>query len=158
MKFEISNLQNFPLLKPVVTNRIWKAWWEPKGCKLQVISDFIESFPATRNIPFGLVAYENGNYVGSVLGIISDLELRPALTPWVAALWVDPAFRKHGVATALMKATLTEISALGNAKAYLCATAEKRSFYKKFGWQLIEERVGGDALDVFEIQSNYTVA
>ena len=151
MRFEISNLQNFPLLKPIVANRIWKAWWEPEGTKLQVISDFIESIPTTQSIPFGLVAHENGNYFGSVLGIASDLALRHALSPWVAALWVDPTFRKNGVAAALMKAALTEIFALGHPKAYLCAIAEKRGFYQRFGWQLIEEKIGGDALDVFEI-------
>ena len=151
MKFEISNLQNSPLLKPIVAIRIWETWWEPEGTKLQVISDFIESIPTTQSIPFGLVAHENGNYVGSVLGIVCDLELRPALTPWVAALWVDPVFRKKGVASALMKAALTEIFALGHSNAYLCATAEKRGFYQRFGWQLIEEKIGGDALDVFEI-------
>ena len=151
VKFEIANIQEFPPLKPTVANRMWKAWWEPAGNNFQTVLDHIEEIPAKRGIPFGLVAHDNGTYIGSVLGIASDLEVRPALTPWVAALWVDSDYRKQGVANALMKAALVEIFALGPACAYLCATAEKRAHYLRFGWRFIEQGVGGDALDVFEI-------
>ena len=152
MKFEISNLQYFPALKSEVARRMWNAWWEPAGISFQTVLDHIEEIPTTRGIPFGLIAHENGTYVGSVLGIASDLEARPALSPWVAALWVDPEFRKQGVAADLMKATLAEFYALGQTKVYLCAKNDKRDYYQRFGWKLIEERVGGDELDVFEIQ------
>ena len=154
MTIEISDLQNLPKLKPEVARRMWKAWWEPYGNSFQNVLDHINEIPATRGIPFGLLAHENENYVGSVLGIASDLEARPNLTPWVAALWVDPQFRKQGIATSLMKATLAEIFALGHSKTYLCATAEKRGSYQRFGWHLIEEGVGGDTLDVFEISKS----
>ena len=153
MKFEIANLQNFPALKSIVANRMWKAWWEPAGNNFQSVLDHIEEIPATRSIPFGLVAHDNGTYVGSVLGIASDLDARPTLSPWVAALWVDPEFRKQGVAADLMKATLAEFSALGQTKVYLCAKNDKRDYYQRFGWKLIEESVGDDELDVFVISN-----
>ena len=151
MKFEISNLNDFPELKLVAADRVWNAWWRPYGRLFQVVTDFFDELPRARGIPFGLVAHDGGRYLGSVLGLVSDLDERSELSPWVGALWVEPEFRKQGVAAALVKAALAEIFAAGHEVAFLCATAEKRTMYQNQGWQLIEEKVGEDALDVFEI-------
>ena len=152
MPIEISSLQNFPKLKSEVAQRMWKAWWEPAGNSLQTVLDHIDEISASNGIPFGLVAHENGTYVGSMVGIASDLDARLDLTPWVAALWVDEAYRKQGVATLLMNAALIKFFALGQSKVYLNATTDKRGFYQRFGWRLIEEGVGNDKLDVFVIE------
>ncbi len=151
MKFEISNLNHYPELKSVAADRVWNAWWRPHGHLLQVVADFFDELPVVRGVPFGLVAHDGGRYLGSVLGLVSDLDERSELSPWVGALWVEPEFRKQGVAAALVKAALAEIFDSGNEVAFLCATADKRTMYENQGWQLIEENVGEDALDVFEI-------
>ena len=149
MKFEILNLNALPDLKSTVADRIWQAWWKPHGHLLQVVTDFIDELPEARSIPFCLVAHDEGNYVGSVLGLVSDLEDRPELSPWVGALWVEPDFRKQGVAAALVRAALDELFALGHEVAFLCATTEKRVMYERLGWKLIEADVGEGKLDVF---------
>ena len=154
MKFEVSNLQNLSELKSIVADRIWNAWWRSHGHLFQVVMDFFDDLPETRGIPFGLVAHDGGKYVGSVLGLASDLDERPELSPWVAALWIEPEFRGQGVAAALAKAALDEIFAIGHEVAFLCATAEKRLMYQKQGWRLIEDKVGEDGLDVFEFSSD----
>ena len=150
VKFEISNLNEVSDFKNLVGDRIWNAWWRPHGRLFQVVMDFFDDLPATRGIPFCLVAHDDGNYVGSILGLVSDLDDRPELSPWVGALWVDPEFRRQGVAAALVKAALTEVFAVGHEVAFLCATAEKRQMYQNQGWRLIEEKVGEGELDVFE--------
>jgi GNAT superfamily N-acetyltransferase len=150
VKFEISNLNEVSDYKNVVADRIWNAWWRPHGHLFQVVMDFFDELPETRGIPFCLVAHDDGNYIGSALGLVTDLDERPELSPWVGALWVEPEFRRTGVATALVKEALAEIFAVGNEVAFLCATAEKRVMYQNQGWQLIEEQVGEDGLDVFE--------
>ena len=150
MKFEISNPNAFPELKLIAADRIWNTWWRPHGHLFQVVTDFFDELPEAQSIPFCLVAQDNGNYVGSVLGLVSDLEDRPELSPWVAALWVDPKYRRRGVAEALVRAALDELFALGYEAAYLCATAEKRGMYQRQGWVLIEADVGDGKLDVFE--------
>lgn len=150
VKFEISNLNLVSEFKNDVADRIWNAWWRPYGHLFQVVLDFFDDLPQTRGIPFCLVAHDNGRYLGSVLGIASDLDERPELSPWVAALWVEPEFRRQGVGAALVKAALTETFGLGREVAFLCATAEKRAMYQNQGWRLIEEKVGEGALDVFE--------
>jgi GNAT superfamily N-acetyltransferase len=150
VKFEISNLNLFPEFKSIIADRVWNTWWRPHGQLLQVVADFFDELPETRGIPFCLVAHEDGKYVGSVLGLVSDLDERSELSPWVGALWVESEFRRQGVAAALVKAALAEILSLGHEVAFLCATAEKREMYQNQGWQLIEEKVGESVLDVFE--------
>ena len=155
MKFEISNLNALPDLKSTVADRIWQAWWKPHGHLFQVVTDFFDDLPEARSIPFCLVAHDEGKYVGSVSGLVSDLEERPELSPWVGALWVEPEFRRQGVAAALVKAALDELFVLEYEAAFLCATAEKRTMYERQGWKLIEVNVGEGKLDVFEFAKKY---
>ena len=155
MKFEISNLNALPDFKSTVADRVWHAWWKPHGHLFQVVMDFFDDLPSAREIPFCLVAHDDATYIGSVLGIASDLDDRPELSPWVAALWVEPEFRRQGAAAALIKAALDEVFKLGHEVAFLCATAEKRAMYQRQGWKLVEENVGEAELDVFEFVSNH---
>ncbi|MDE2444587.1 MAG: GNAT family N-acetyltransferase [Alphaproteobacteria bacterium] len=150
----ISNLNAVPPFKEVVADRIWKAWWRHHGHLLQVVTDFFDALPLERGIPFALVAHEGETYFGSVLAVASDLDDRPELSPWVAALWVEPDHRNKGIGAALAKAARTEILNLGYDAAFLCATAEKRIMYQNQGWTLLEKSVGEHALDVFELSAN----
>ncbi len=153
VKFEIANLNYFPDLKHISADRVWNAWWRPHGHLFQAVMDFFDELPEMPGLPFCFVAHDDGKYVGSVLGLVTDLDERPELSPWVGALWVEPEFRRQGVATALVKAALVEIFAMEHEVAFLCATAEKRDMYQNQGWHLIEENVGDGALDVFEVNS-----
>ncbi len=154
MKFEIANLNDVSEFKNVVADRIWNAWWRPHGHLFQVVVDFFDELPLKRGVPFCLVAHDDGNYIGSVSGLVSDFDDRPELSPWVGALWVEQKYRRQGVAAALVKAALTEVFRLGHEVAFLCATAEKRVMYQNQGWRLLEEKVGEDLLDVFEFSKH----
>ena len=154
VKFEISNLNDVFDLKNSVADRIWNEWWRPHGHLFQVVTDFFDELPEARGIPFCLVAHDVGKYVGSVLGLVSDLDERPELSPWVGALWVEPEFRQQGVAGALVKEALNEVFAVGHEVAFLCATTEKRMMYQNQGWRLLEAKVGEGELDVFEFNKS----
>jgi GNAT superfamily N-acetyltransferase len=78
----------------------------------------------------------------------SDEPARPELTPWLAALWVDEAMRKQGVATALLSEATRRSAALGVERLYLSARPALRGFYTKLGWQPIEDNVGEARLTV----------
>jgi hypothetical protein len=67
-------------------------------------------------------------------------DARPQLTPWVAAVWVDPQARQRGAAP-VGRATL-DCFALGVAHVYLCVRPERWGFCEKPGWIPIERDVG----------------
>jgi GNAT superfamily N-acetyltransferase len=63
-----------------------------------------------------------------------DLETRPDLTPWLAGVFVQPAFRGRGYATALVRRVEAFASAASVRTLWLYTwTAEP--LYARLGWQ-----------------------
>jgi GNAT superfamily N-acetyltransferase len=74
---------------------------------------------------------------GTVNLIVNDDPERPHLTPWLAALYVDPPFRGRGHATRLSKRLLQEAARLNCPAVYLATHIP--DFYKRFGAELHED-------------------
>ena len=150
MTFVISNLRDCRQFQQIVANRIWNAWWKSDGHSAEEITDAIAKIVDATDFPFALVAHRNEEYLGHILGIVSDLDNRPDLTPWIAALWVDPLHRRNGVATRLLLSAEQQFSKLGRSTIYLCATEEKCGYYLARRWELIGREADIPALDFFE--------
>jgi GNAT superfamily N-acetyltransferase len=144
----ISNLAHVRQFADTVAERGWHAWWQNSGSSLQDYRAGLEPMLRGDALPRALVAHCGDTYLGSALLIENDLEARPNLSPWIAALWVDIEHRGQGIAANLMAAAKTAAAELGNDKVYLCAKAQITPFYLRQGWKQIETDVGG--LNVFE--------
>lgn len=136
-------------LKPIVANRIWQAFWRPYGAVLSDVETALDDVLAGGAFPFSLVATDGGQFTGTVTAIVSDLAARPQLSPWIAALWVEPDRRGAGIAAALTDAAAAKLFEQGMSPIYLCAKPPMLAFYERLGWSLIEQHVGPDDLDVF---------
>jgi GNAT superfamily N-acetyltransferase len=145
----ISNLAHVRHFADIVADRGWHAWWQNDGISLADYRVGLEPMLKGEAIPMGFVAHRGKTYLGSVLLIESDLEARPQLSPWIAALWVDVEHRGQGVGADLMAAARTASVRLGIDKAYLCAETRISPYYFARGWRQIEMDV--DGLNVFEI-------
>jgi GNAT superfamily N-acetyltransferase len=145
----IADLRDCPQFFDTVADRIWRAWWKPHGCPLDTITDRLRENMAPSPIPLALVAHEDGRFLGTASVIESDLPERPQFTPWVAALWIEPEARRHGLGAALVDSATRACFDLGVAKAYLCARPERHGFYQRLGWTRIESDVGAARLGVF---------
>jgi len=101
---------------------------------------------------FGLAATCGDVFAGVCLAGQSDLDQRPDLSPpSIAALWVEPEFRSRGIARRLVMDAIAQCAARGADIVYLCARPRLREFYLAMGWRLLEEGVGADQLDVFQM-------
>lgn len=145
----ISDLRQCPEFFDVVADRIRQAWWKPHGHPLDYIRGRLAENMNPEPIPQALVAHINGEFLGTASVIACDLDERPLLTPWVAAVWVEPQARRHGVGAALVGRAAQACFALGVKRAYLCARPERTGFYQRLGWTLVEQDVGAFHLGVF---------
>jgi predicted N-acetyltransferase YhbS len=146
---DIQNLRAAPQFRAQVADRIWRAWWEPHGASVEDVQHALGEVLESPGFPFTLVATEYGQFIGTVTAIVSDMAERPELSPWIAALWVEPDWRGQGVARALLDHAAHLLAGFGHATAYLCARPSLRPFYSGLDWRLIEENAGPHGLDIF---------
>jgi len=93
----------------------------------------------SENLPVTLVAVDESRVLGSVNVLECDLSLRQELTPWLAQLFVFPAFRRQGVGTSLVKAAFLAARELGWHVLYLYTSGTLPEFYERLGWARREE-------------------
>ena len=147
--FAISDLRQQPTFAPTVADRVWRAWWKPKGHALEPIEAFAQQCLDGDLVPSALVAHDDGSFLGSALLIASDLSVRLQYTPWVAAVWVDAEHRGQGIGSKLVRAGAEMASRSGLATIYLCAMPHNHAFYERLGWSIVESNVDGEGLAVF---------
>ncbi|MEH2512350.1 N-acetylglutamate synthase-like GNAT family acetyltransferase [Nitrobacteraceae bacterium AZCC 1564] len=145
----ISDLRQQPAFFDAVADRIWRAWWKDRGFVIGYIADRLRENMAPEPIPFALVAHDGETFLGTASVIASDLEDRPQYTPWVAAVWVEPEYRKQRIGRTLVGRAAGDAFALGIDRVYLCAPKMRRNFYLRQGWTPVEEEVGERSLTVF---------
>lgn len=146
---KIINLKEKPQFFDVVADRIWNAWWRPSGASLSDVETALSSVIASVEFPFTLIGVDGDGFAGTITCIGSDIAARPDLGPCVAALWVEPDRRGCNLGRRLIEMALQTLVAAGFEEAYLAARRPLRSCYRAQGWELVEEDVGGDAVDIF---------
>ncbi len=149
LAFAVSDLRQRPEFFDVVADRIWQAWWKPHGRPLDYISGRLRENMNAQAIPLALVAHAGDRFLGTASVVASDLDERPQFSPWVAAVWVEPDARGHGIGAALVDHAVEVTFTLGVSRVYLCARRERSAFYQRLGWTRIEENVGQFSLDVY---------
>lgn len=145
----ITELRAAPTFAATVSDRIWRAWWQEDGFPLAHIADRVTASLTAEGLPLSLVAHRGDSFLGTASVIARDLDARPTLSPWVAAVWVDPDHRGAGVGRALVRAAAGVAFNLGHPAVYLCARPALSGFYSRLGWTLLEPGVAG--LDVFRL-------
>jgi len=149
MTSEIVNLRAAQQFASVIADRLWHAWGKHDGESLAAEERALAEVIGAADFPFTLVALAGGSFAGTVSAIASDLDERPELGPWIASLWVEPAFRGQGIAQALVEQGTATMFAQGHGKVYLYAIPRLRSYYLGMGWTLQEEEFGRLGVDIF---------
>lgn len=98
----------------------------------------LEANAASDDLPVTWVAVEGDVLLGSASLVVSDLETRPELKPWLASVFVAPEHRRRGVGGALVRHVVGEAAARSFGELYLF-TPDRAPFYEKLGWRTVEE-------------------
>jgi predicted N-acetyltransferase YhbS len=141
--YTISNLRDQPHLAEAATDRIWSAWWREKDYPIGHVRELVDQNLYSNGLPLALVAHEGNVFIGTVSVIENDMDERPEYSPWVAALWVEPANRKSGIGSALVRAATEAAFEQGVSSVFLCASVEISPFYKRLGCTEVEQNVLG---------------
>jgi GNAT superfamily N-acetyltransferase len=97
----------------------------------------LQSHLGRRRIPTTFVALSGGILMGSASLVAHDMETRVDLSPWLASVYVSPAYRSRGVGSALVHRIIKEAQALDVETLYLF-TPDRKGFYVRLGWSAVE--------------------
>jgi GNAT superfamily N-acetyltransferase len=142
-KVTIVSLRDRPEFLELAADRIWNAWWKPKGAKREALVDGLREIINQTDYQNVFLALQEDIFAGVAALIDDDFDPRPALEPWIAAVWVEPDKRKQGIGQAMVEHLAKTAFAAGFERAYLNATPENAPFYQHFGWTVLEPDVEG---------------
>jgi GNAT superfamily N-acetyltransferase len=137
----ISDLRAVRAFKEPVARAVWTAFWQDSGETPDDLSRRVDEALGPWDLPVCFVAHEGSAFLGTVSLIRSDLAVRPALTPWVAALVVEPGRRGQGTGSALVDHVTAAGFALGFRHLFFSCLEERRPFYERLGWRIHEDGV-----------------
>jgi GNAT superfamily N-acetyltransferase len=105
-------------------------------------------------IPTTYVALSGDELLGSVTLVEHDMATRRDLSPWLAGLYVAPAFRSQGVGRALTRHAVRQAAAMRAPRLYL-HTATARGLYERLGWwPIANEWYEGELVVVMTIETS----
>ena len=133
-------------LAPLVAEwRVNAFFVRPGGYTVDEMTALILKPPGGPNETF--VLFDGDRPVGTAGLMRSDLESRPDLTPWLGGLYVEPAFRGRGYATALVRQVEDFARAVAVPVLWLYTLNAKR-IYRRLGWLYagVEQEEGHDVI------------
>jgi N-acetylglutamate synthase-like GNAT family acetyltransferase len=95
------------------------------------------------HLPIAWIAHSEEGVLGTAALRASDLHGREDLGPWLGGVYVLPAFRRRGVASALCAAVESKTRAMGIRRLYLF-TLDQAPLYARLGWREWERAVWQD--------------
>jgi GNAT superfamily N-acetyltransferase len=139
--YRIVAVSDQPELAPIVAKWRVAAFFDyPGGYTVEQMTALILEPPNGPEEAF--VLFEGEQPVGTAGLVHDDLDARPDLTPWLAGVFVEPAFRQRGYATALVRRVEAFAEAALVPVLWLC-TSTAEPLYAKLGWH----RVGTEGKD-----------
>lgn len=135
----IADLGEWPDCIPTLARWHFDYWGPLTGsATLDGYLDLLTGAAQSRTVPSVLIAVDGDHLLGSTSLVGCDLPERPALTPWLAQLFVEPTQRRHGVGAALVGAVLDRARACGYERAYLFTSGTLPQYYARLGWRTLE--------------------
>jgi GNAT superfamily N-acetyltransferase len=131
---QIAYLADHPHHIPTVAAWQYEEWGHLNpGDSLQGRIERLGQHLGRPGIPTTLIAVDNNIVMGCAGLVINDLRSHPDLTPFMASVFVAPAYRGRGIATALAAQMKVVAQELGFPLLYLI-TPDQQKLYARIGW------------------------
>jgi predicted N-acetyltransferase YhbS len=129
--YSIDHLCRHPAHMAPVAAWIHGAFWTRSGHGVEVVLGLLRAAANPDRIPLSLLAMADGEAAGTVNLIACDSKARPDLTPWLAALFVEPKHRGKGIGAALVRRLVVEAARLECSELFL--ETDIPAFYESLG-------------------------
>ena len=133
MTGSIVSLLGRPDLVPTVATWLWEEWGRRKGRTIEGTTARLTERLGASGLEQTFVRLAGDRAVATASLVRADLDSRPDLTPWLAGVFVDPAFRGQGHAAALVREVEEAARAQGVGTLWL-HTEHAAGLYAKLGW------------------------
>ncbi|MDF2680143.1 MAG: family N-acetyltransferase [Brevibacillus sp.] len=146
---EIVAIQQKIQLFDDAVNAFWGQWGSKENYKFYE-DCMLHSCKTTDEIPRFYVALQDEKIIGTYALIRNDLNSRQDLYPWLACLYVDPAYRGKAIGSQLLEHAIQEAAQKGFQSLYL--TTDLEGYYEKYGWThtSVAYGVSGGSIKVYE--------
>ena len=133
----IVRIADRPDLVPTVADWLWHEWWRDAGETLEATRNAVAASVSPSGPPQTFVLLVDGEPVGTASLVGHDLDERPALTPWLAGVFVVPEARGRGQVMHLIRAVedACRSAEIGTVWLY---TANAERVYARAGWHIAE--------------------
>ncbi len=136
---EIVDLAAHPAFIPLLASWHLLQWGYMNPGQTQAdVEQELRAHLSAESIPTTYIALHGDTLMGSASLLSHDMHTRPELSPWLASLYVAPAFRRQGVGEALVRQVVHRSAELGVPLLYLF-TPDQQAFYGKRGWRHFED-------------------
>jgi GNAT superfamily N-acetyltransferase len=129
----IRRLEADELAFDVVARWRYDAFFAQGGITFEESRDALHAWMGGLGYETALLAEVDGQPAGSCLFVREEIDPKHDLTPWLAALYVAPEFRKLGIASALVSAIEQHARDVGCSVLHLY-TVTAEPLYAKLGW------------------------
>lgn len=140
-------------LLPLIARWHWGEWGHhnPQGSYERTL-DRLSRRANRDRIPLTYIALEGDDPIGTASLVEHDMESRKDLSPWLAGVYVDPAYRRQGVASALVRKVCEAAESLGVQTLYLY-TNTAAILYQQLGWEpMMEQEYRGKRVQIMKYE------
>jgi GNAT superfamily N-acetyltransferase len=129
---------------PVLAAWIYDEWsYLYPEMTLQDVISLLRERINKEKLPLTLVAFEEGEPIGTVSLRTFDMETRRDLPHWLTSLYLVKPWRRRGIGTSLVKTAEKKAAELEICKLFLFTTDVilPALFYAKLGWRVKEKTI-----------------
>lgn len=122
----------------IMTEWMYLWWGENEGHSREEIRCYMEHGIQQDRLPQTYGMFLDGTLIGMYQFRLDDLFARPDLYPWLANVYLDPAYRSRGYGTVLMESILRNArDRLPFRELFLYTTHTE--LYERYGWEFVSE-------------------
>ncbi|MCP4129698.1 MAG: GNAT family N-acetyltransferase [bacterium] len=145
---EIQPLRETPDYAPILAHWSFCEWYLNRKIPFHILVKNYQVRARNDTVPLSFIAMENTVPVGMASLKNDDLWTRKDLNPWLASLYVLPAFRNKGIGNMLIAAVTGKAKDLGFDRIYLFLGQSEQGklehYYFQRKWKFLEDSMDND--------------